>query len=71
MDLHVAVVVVGIVLLIGLAVAIGLVGVTQRRSTARAWRAIAAERRRNWAERQRLARTAERCRDCPYRPDPG
>lgn len=66
MDLYVLVF--GVVLLVGLAVAIGLAGVANRRSTARAWRAIARERRRNWEERRRMVRTADRCRDCPYRP---
>jgi hypothetical protein len=68
MDLYV--IVFGVVLLAGLAVAVGLAGVAHRRSAARAWRAIAAERQRNWEERRRLAESAERCRDCPYRPGP-
>lgn len=70
MDLYVIVIVMGIVLLVGLGVAVGLAGVAHRRSVTRAWRAIAVERQRNWAEHRRLVETADRCRDCPYRPRP-
>jgi hypothetical protein len=68
MDLYV--IVFGVVLLAGLAVAVGLAGVTHRRSATLAWRAIAQERRRIWEERQRIPEGDDRCRDCPYRPRP-
>jgi hypothetical protein len=64
------VIVIGIVVLVGLAVAIALVGVVQRRSIVRAWRVIAVERQRNWEERRRLVEAADGCRGCPYRAVP-
>ena len=68
MDLYV--IVFGVVLLVGLAVAVGLAGVTHQRSVTRAWRAIALERQRVWEERRRFREGVERCRDCPYREGP-
>lgn len=52
MSLALAVAVVGIVVLAGLAVTIGIV---ERRSAEQAFRSIAARRRENWQERRRLA----------------
>ena len=67
------VIVVGLALLAVLAVTIGRVTRDGYGGTDRAWRAIAAERRRNWEERQRLQRQQtelRRCRYCPFRDAP-
>ena len=62
-----AVIGVGLVALVILASAIGVASGQQSRN--QAWRRIAAERRLNWENRQRLERLVRSCRrpDCPLR----
>jgi hypothetical protein len=60
----------GLLLLVLVAVAIGLIGGDEHTARARAWRDIARERRRNWEERretEELLQTIDRCRACPFR----
>jgi hypothetical protein len=65
-----AVALAGLAVLVGVAVVIGLAQVVDSDSRGRAWRGIAAERRRSQEERrqlQQLAEAIEWCRDCPFR----
>ena len=64
------VIVIGLALLTVLAVTIGRITRDGYGGTERAWRAIAAERRRIWEEHQRIRQLhdeLDRCRDCPFR----
>jgi hypothetical protein len=68
MNLNLAVALIGVAVLLVLTVVVGLARAID--GNASAWRAIAAERRRAWEERQRLRQLAEHldlCRDCPLR----
>lgn len=58
---------IGLVALIFIAVRVGRAG--DRRSQERAWRRIAAARRRNWENEQALGAIIRRCQkpDCPIR----
>jgi hypothetical protein len=63
-------VIVGVLVLIALAVAVGFARAADGSARGDAWRRIAAERRRNWEHRQWIreaADVANPCRDCPFR----
>lgn len=67
--MNVGTILIGLVLLVLIAGAIGLAN-QEAAGRERAWRDIAAERRRNWEERRRLHEVLEaidQCRDCPVR----
>ncbi len=67
--MNVGTILIGLVVLVLIAGAIGLAN-REAAGRERAWREIAAERRRNWEERRRLqevAETIDQCRDCPTR----
>lgn len=69
-EMDLTVTLIGLAVLVGLAVIIGLAQSADRGARNRAWRGIAAERRRCWEERQRLQQlteTIQRCRNCPFR----
>jgi hypothetical protein len=68
--MDVGVIVVGLAALAVLAVTIGRLTRDGYGGTERAWRAIAAERRRLWEERLQLRAEIDRCRDCPFRDTP-
>ena len=68
--MDVGVVLIGLVLLLLLAGAIGLSGRDEWRHRDRAWRRIATERRRNWEERRLLhdrLETLDLCEECAQR----
>jgi hypothetical protein len=66
--MDVGVIVVGLAVLAVLAATIGRITRDGYGGTERAWRAIAAERRRNWEERQRLLQLRNEVRACWYCP---
>jgi hypothetical protein len=67
--MNVATILIGLMVLVLIAGAIGLAN-REAVGRERAWREIAAERRRNWEERRRLHEVREaidHCRHCPER----